>query len=182
MTNPDIELRDLGRLTRLGVKGPMSPRWLVEQGVPVPAEIYGAVRLDSLGYIVRLGAGEFFLEAPSGGATIGRLAAALSQSPAGVYRTPREDATFQISGGSSKELFAQTCGIDFRGLPPMKAIFTRVAGVSCAILPEQVDVGPSYRLWLDPSYSDYLFYALAQIVDDLGGQVVGRSVQAAASH
>ena len=50
---------------------------------------------------------------------------------------------------------------------------TRVAGVSCMILPLQAEEAPAFRFWLDPSYGSYLWEALLEIVRDQGGDAIG---------
>jgi len=50
---------------------------------------------------------------------------------------------------------------------------TRIAGVSCAVLPLEVGGIPMFRLWLDCSYGVYLWEALYEIVRDHGGDVIG---------
>ena len=54
-----------------------------------------------------------------------------------------------------------------------RLIMTRVAGVSCAVLPIEAAGIPQFRLWLDCSYGVYLWEALYEIVRDHGGEVVG---------
>ncbi len=50
---------------------------------------------------------------------------------------------------------------------------TRVAGVSCMILPLQAEEAPSFRFWLDPSYGSYLWEALLEIVRHQSGDAIG---------
>jgi sarcosine oxidase subunit gamma len=107
------------------------------------------------------------VESGSDASLLDRLEAAWDQPPAGVYRVPREDATFLLAGPQKHSVLSQTCGFDFRSTPPRRLVYTRVAGVSCAILP---DAG-AFRLWLDPSFAAYLWHELAAIVEELGGRV-----------
>ncbi len=66
-----------------------------------------------------------------------------------------------------REVLAQTCAINFAAAPAGQLIYTRVAGVSCAILPA-LDGNPlSYRIWVDPSYAGYLAETLANIATEL---------------
>ena len=50
---------------------------------------------------------------------------------------------------------------------------TRVAGVSCMVLPLQAKGAPAFRFWLDASYGSYLWEALLEIVRDQGGDAIG---------
>jgi sarcosine oxidase subunit gamma len=169
MSAATLEFIDLGAPPKLGLKGPAANAWMTSQGVDVPADVFAANCTDDGGWIVRLGATEFMVESGRDETLVERLAAALSNSPAGVYRVPREDATFLLAGPKSRSVLSQTCGIDFRSVPPQRLIYTRVAGVSCAILPE---VGV-FRIWVDPSYAAYLWETLAMIVEELGGHTKG---------
>jgi glycine cleavage system aminomethyltransferase T len=66
----------------------------------------------------------------------------------------------------------ETFGFDFTN-PPASAVMTRVAGVSCMILPVQIEGVMALRLWLDPSYASYLWEALLEIVRHHGGDAIG---------
>jgi sarcosine oxidase gamma subunit len=70
-------------------------------------------------------------------------------------------------------VLAQTCGIDFEQAPPRQVILTRLAGVTCAILPQPEQDTEVYRLWVDHSHGIYLWQTLVQISDELGGRVIG---------
>jgi sarcosine oxidase subunit gamma len=48
-----------------------------------------------------------------------------------------------------------------------------VALTSCSIKREPLGDVPAYRLWCEPSYGEYLFAALLEIVHELGGGPVG---------
>ncbi len=70
-------------------------------------------------------------------------------------------------------MLAQTCGIDFDGTGQDRLIFTRVAGVSAAILPESIGAVSVFRFWIDASYAIYLWETLFEICDSLGGSLIG---------
>jgi hypothetical protein len=92
----------------------------------------------------------------------------------GVYRVQRQEAALLLSGARANDVLVETCGYDFRQ-PGNRLIMTRVAGVSCAILPIEAGGISMFRLWLDYSYGVYLWEALYEIVRDHGGDVVGMS-------
>ena len=90
----------------------------------------------------------------------------------GVYLVRRQDASFSLTGATSNSIWLETCGVDFRN-PPDGVVLTRVAGVSCMVLPVQIERASAFRLWLDPSYGSYLWDAILEIVRDHGGDVIG---------
>ena len=142
-------------------------RQCAEQGLAVPDGIFDAQHTADGGWLMRLGSSECLLEdgppVPAGeGSLVSRLESLLKRPVPGVYRFPREDAVFIISGPGVHEVFAQTCGIDFRTATPQRVIFSRVAGVSCGILLETPD-RRTYRIWCDPSYATYLDETLSSI-------------------
>ncbi|REJ75880.1 MAG: hypothetical protein DWQ34_06845 [Planctomycetota bacterium] len=170
---PAAALCDLSGLNQLGVKGPDAANWLSTAGVDVPADLYESRPLPSGGRVVRFGAHEFFLEDGIAGSKASELSEQLGFGAEQVYRVEHQDATFLLTGPRSLDVMAQTCGIDFREANGGRAIFTRVAGVSCALLPETIADQQAFRLWLDPSYAPYLWEELVVIVESLGGHVVG---------
>jgi sarcosine oxidase subunit gamma len=179
MANQVIQLSRLSSTQKFGVKGANAASWLEECGLPVPASVYDSLPTQSGGRIIRAGTTEFFIELPADDASIGRLSAGVS-TPA-VYLFPRSDQTILLGGPGALNVFAQTCGVDFRTCPSNKAVYSRVAGVSCAIVPisEQAD---DFRLYVDHTYVDYLWDTLSEIVADLGGTIVGDTMTDRASN
>ena len=164
---------DLSVLPKLGIKGPSAAAWLAEQSLPVPANTYDAASCDDGSCLVRLGVDEFLIEQHPGGSRVVELTELLTSPVPGVYPVCREDATFVLTGASAGEVMAQTCGVDMSRADRDRLIMTRVAGVSCSILPQMLGDLPCHRLWLDPSFAAGLWDALAQIVGELGGRVIG---------
>jgi sarcosine oxidase subunit gamma len=182
MSVVSIELAELSDVPMLGLKGSGAAVWLAGQGIEVPPAIYDTARLGSYGYVLRLGTNEFMLQDDANGTTVSRLQASLQSLPPGVYLVPHEDAVFELSGSDARLVFAQTCGIDFRTMPTRRVLYSRVAGVSCGILPEEAAGGVRYRIWLDPSYADYLWETLVTIVTELGGRCRGSAARTIAVH
>jgi len=165
----EITIGDASSLAKLGLKGPLAAQWLQEQNISVPRQSLSTGPIEGGGLIARLGTEEFLLESGRGNQLIAELESRLGSGHSGVYRVERQDATFLLSGVRVLEVFAQTCGVNFRELPAGQVIFTRVAGVSCTILPQSVGELTTYRLWVDPSFAADLWHSLYEITADLGG-------------
>ena len=169
------EFTDLSLLEKWGVKGPGAASWLEEKGLDVPPTIYASRPLPQGGLIVRVGTEEFFIEAAQSDVSLAWLRDSM---PDDATFTPviREDAAMLITGSGSRDLFAQTCSHRIEQSPCDQMIFTRVAGVSCGILPQSAGDSMQYRLWFDPSYATYLGETLLQIVSELSGDAADSSV------
>lgn len=168
-----LGLCDLSPLPKLGMRGPGAADWLREQGCAAPESIHDTGRLPDGGWIVRMGADELFLESGSACQTVPQLDASLGRGTGEVVRVERQEATFLVTGTRALDLFAQTCAIDFRAAAALRAVLTRVAGISCIVLPELVDDVPRYRIWLDSTYAASLWESLDEICLELGGQRIG---------
>jgi len=164
-----VALCDFSTLPKLGLKGPGAAGWLSRQGVTVPSGIYDTARPVDGGLIARVGVDEFFLE----DGVAARLRDQLDKADALAWQVERQDASFLLAGPEASVVMAQTCGVDVVREAPDRLLMTRVAGVSCSILPRAHGDGRLYRLWLDPSYAVYLWEQLTQIVTELGGGIVG---------
>lgn len=169
---PTLALCDLSFLLRFGVKGPSAEAWLRQHGVDVPPGIYDTRPLDR-GLVLRLGAADFLLEGGVSGGILAHLADELDGSPSGVYRVERQDAALALAGTRAPAVLAQLCSLDFSAAPPRRLLLTRAGGVNCGILPDSVGDVPLYRLWVDGTYAVSFWEALAEIVGELGGRVVG---------
>jgi sarcosine oxidase subunit gamma len=173
-----LALCDLSALNRVGVKGEGARAWLRECGADVPVKIYEVRALAPLGRIIRTGTTEFFIEDGPRSGWVARLGSDTPRPPAGVYRFVRQDASIGLVGESSFDVLAQTCGYNFRE-PEADFIYSRVAGVSCAILrdretrPGAAADAPLFRIWCDASYGAYLWETLLEIVKECDGDAVG---------
>ena len=167
-----LALCDLSGLPLMEVKGPGAAAWLTDRNLPVPAAIYEGESTSEGGWITRTGSEEFLLLSRAGGSQ-GELS---GSDPAGtVLITHRQDAIFLVAGHRIGELMAQTCGLDYGSLPERQTHFSRIAGVSCGMVKDQLNGTPVCWLWLDPSYALYLWEQLVQITTDLDGKIVGVS-------
>jgi hypothetical protein len=77
-----------------------------------------------------------------------------------------------LTGVRCNAVLRETCGVDFSD-PPDAVVMTRVAGVSCMVLPVSDKEARAFRFWLDPSYGSYLWKALLEIVRHQAGDVIG---------
>jgi hypothetical protein len=105
--------------------------------------------------VIRTDRHEVFFEDGPAGRRVSELEHELIPPSSGVYLVRRQDATFLLSGARCNWVLRETCGVDF-SQPPDGVVMTRVAGVSCMVLPfpaEAVEDTPAFRFWLDPSYA-----------------------------
>ena len=177
MSVPCLDVADTG--ARMGLKGPRASDWLATQGVAPPARANTwsrspAGRADVL--IARLGASEFFLEAPDD-AALAALAAGLAAEPAGVYPVLREDRAFRLSGPGVHDVLAQVCNVDFAGLnlEARPVIMTLMIGVAVIAVPDGRPEARQYRFWCDPTFGPSLGETLGAIIVECGGTITGES-------
>jgi glycine cleavage system aminomethyltransferase T len=168
----DLSLSDMSFLPKIGVKGPESLAWLAKAQVPVPESIYSFFLLADSGLVIRTDRHEVFIEGGLNGTLVSGLEHQLRSRPSGVYLVGRQEASFLLSGAKSNDILHETCGFDFSD-PPEGVVITRVAGVSCMILPLSAGEISTFRFWLDPSYGSYFWEALLEIVRGHGGDAIG---------
>jgi glycine cleavage system aminomethyltransferase T len=168
-----LGLCDVSGLRKLGLKGCDAQSWLVGEGIDVPGAVFDSRPLESDGIIIRFGSDEFFLEEGIAGSTVSSLAEQMDSHDGRLFRVEHQEATLLLTGSRSIEVLAQTCGINFAEVTQRRVIFTRIAGVSCGLLPDAVRDIPACRIWVDPSYAVYLWETLAEICESLGGKVIG---------
>ena len=91
-----------------------------------------------------------------------RWQAALAEAATGVYEVPQQSVTLELSGPHAPRALARCCAVNFAGEPSATILYTRVAGVSCAVLPRGDGEARTYRLWVDYSLAPYLWTTLAE--------------------
>jgi sarcosine oxidase subunit gamma len=168
----ELSLCDMSCLPKIGVKGPEALAWLAQAEILVPENVYDCRSLGNSGLVIRTDRHEVFIEDGSGSNRVSELERELSSLPLGVYLVRRQDASFLLIGARCNLVLSETCGVDFSN-PPDSVVMTRVAGVSCMILPLQAKEAPAFRFWLDPSYGSYLWKAMLEIVRNHGGEAIG---------
>ncbi len=167
-----LALCDLSALSKFGIKGEGSGRWLEEQGILLPEEVYQWVGLGDEGLIVSLDRDEYFLEEGFEGATVRQLYEKLGEGAEGCFRLNRQDAGLFLCGSQAYKVLRQACSHDFSNEKD-SLVMTQLAAVSCAILPSTIAGVSGFRIWLIPSYAIYLWQILFQIVKSCGGHAVG---------
>ena len=167
-----VGICDVSLLPKLGVKGTGAAGWLAEQWLKVPEEVYASAPLEAGGLIVRLGADEFLIEAGSLDESLAALRERMPGDALHVAPVAREDAGLLLVGPRATEMLLQTCGYEFAKSPDQRFVHTRIAGVSCGVLPQQILGNRGYRIWFDPSYALYLWETLVEIATELGGGMV----------
>lgn len=168
----ELALCDVSCFPRMSVKGPGTVSWLEQMQVPVPETVYSCLLLEDDGLVIRTDRQEVFLEDGPQSHIVSRLTEQLASGVSSLLRVERQDAAFLLSGSKANQVLAETCGFDFRE-PGIQLVMTRVAGVSCALLPLRTAGVPVYRIWLDGSYGVYLWEALLEIIHEHGGDAVG---------
>jgi len=165
---------------RCGLKGPRAAEWLTARGVELPTAPNTWVstvrgREERL-LVMRLGSGEFFLEAGEGEGAVRDIASAI-EANRGVYPVLREDLALALSGEASLEVLGQVCNVNFAALAldSRPVIMTLMIGVAVLVLPQGTGADGRYRIWCDPSFGPYLEDSLKTVVIDCGGIHIGGS-------
>lgn len=160
-------LHEITHLARIGLKGPNALSWLQERGITTPdrANSWCQTSDDEQDICVRLGATEFLLEQTDGNA-LRRFNAELATFIPGVYPVLREDRAFVLGGEGADEVLAQMCNVNFAALRPesQEAVMTLMIGVAVTVVPQGNAAQRRYRIWCDPSYGDYLWSSLQDVV------------------
>ena len=150
-------------LVKLGVKGPGVAAWARAHAIPLPAARYAVLPVGAAGVLARVGEGELILECLPEEPLWERWRTALAQVTTGVYSLEQQSVTLELSGPRAPQVLAQSCALDLAAEPLERILYTRVAGVSCAVLPRVVSGRRGYRLWVDYSLAPWLWTTLAVI-------------------
>ncbi len=164
----EAALFDNSLWSKFAVKGPSAAEWLRDQGVPIPDRTYDTNRPSAGDLVVRTGGDEFVIQSEREKGLADRIQEAYAGGD-GAWPYPHEAATFVLSGPHAPGVLLQTCSVNFASEPIDRIVYTRVAGVSCAILPEPRETKTTYRLWVPASYATYLAEVLLEIIVDLAG-------------
>ena len=156
-------LYDRSDTGKVGLKGPGVVDWLTRQALSCPQNIYALTRLDNGSLLVRIASDEVIIESPQPDGLIQRIENALLDGPTGVFRVEQQSATFILDGPSAPAIWAQTCGVNIVEEPDDRIVYTRVAGISCGVIPETCDTARAYRIWVDYSYGSALWQTLTEI-------------------
>jgi sarcosine oxidase subunit gamma len=158
---------------RLGLKGPRAAEWLAAHGIVLPMTpntwtLSQEPQISDALLVARLGAAEFFLDAATRDASLGRISAALKRGAQGVYPVTREDWCLDLSGDAVHEVLAQVCNVNFAALRPESrpAIMTLMIGIAVLVVPR---AERQLRIWCDPTFGPYLSESLGAVVTECGG-------------
>ena len=162
-----VSVSDLADHRKVGLKGPGVSDWLQERQMACPADVYDVVRVDDGSLAVRVGSDEVILESPDSGELVETVEVALKARVPGVYRVEQQTSTFRLSGPAAIPVWAQTCGVDVPAEPLDRILYTRVAGISCGIIPEIINGERAYRIWVDYSYAPDFFRTIIEITRGL---------------
>jgi sarcosine oxidase subunit gamma len=171
-----LGVADVSCLSRYGVKGSNATQWLLERGIAIPTNPNAWTLCEQKTLVLRLGSSEFLIEDQLGGTACNRLVADTARV-ASVYKVPRADAAFIVSGSEVLNLFSELCSLDLRdkSFAAKDLIMTQVAGISATIIHQTLNGEPVYRIWCDGTYGPYMWEVLTEIATELGGGAVGLS-------
>jgi sarcosine oxidase subunit gamma len=163
-------LEQITQHARVGVKGPQAAAWLQQRGIAIPdrANAWSPLSEDKeqRDIVARLGATEFFLE-HSNPRSLQALQQELAAAPiSGVYPVLREDHAFVLAGTAADAALAEVCNMNFSALraETREAVMTMMIGVAVIVVPQGNAAQRRYRIWCDPSYGDYLWSSLQDVV------------------
>ena len=169
-----LGVTDVSCLARYGVKGPNATQWLLERGIAIPTTPNSWTMCEQKTLVLRLGSSEFLIEDQLGGSVCSRLVSDTNRV-ASVYKVPRADAAFIVSGSEALNLLSELCSLDLRekSLAAKDLIMTQVAGISATVIRQTLNGEPVYRIWCDGTYGPYMWEVLIEIATELGGGAVG---------
>ena len=169
-----LGVTDVSCFPRYGFKGPQAAQWAADHELAIPSSPNSWTLSDQKSLVLRLGGSEFVLEDQVGGVACEKLSS-ISARVAGVYKVPRADAAFILTGSAVLNLFTELCSLDLRSsaLLANDVIMTQVAGISAIVIRQTHNGEPVYRIWCDGTYGAYMWETLIEIAVELGGGAVG---------
>lgn len=154
-------------LIKVGVKGGGLGLWADEHGIVLPSGLYATSPVGDRGMLARVGTNEIILECAPDAPQFAAIERGLGQPGPDVIRVEQQTATFELSGPHARRIMSQTCGVSFPEAEPPRIVFTRIAGVSCGVIPMAHDGGAVFRIWVDYTFAPYLWETLAEIASEL---------------
>ena len=169
-----LGVTDVSCLQRYGFKGPQAAKWATEHALEIPIKPNSWTLSNSNALVLRLGGSEFLVEDQFGGKTSQQLSSDTLRVP-GVYKVPRADAAFILSGSAVLNLFSELCSLDLRASALLEndLMMTQVAGISATVIRQTRNGEMLYRIWCDGTYGACMWNALLEIANELGGGAVG---------
>jgi glycine cleavage system aminomethyltransferase T len=167
-----IELRDLTRYGRFGVKGRGASDWLRSRDIELPERINILAPIASRGLdIVRLGA-EDYLFLPQSVEQSASLTALRAEWEADTlqrkgFNAWREEvwAWFHICGTDVADLLAKTCPVDLNAdrLPVRSVVQTRVAQMDCILVRTDRTNTHGFDLFFDVASANFMMRSLREL-------------------
>ncbi|GLR84625.1 hypothetical protein [Bradyrhizobium iriomotense] len=167
-----IDLRDLTRYGRFGVKGRGASDWLRSKGIAFPERINTLAPIASRTLdIVRLGA-EDYLFLPQSVEQSASLSALRTEweadgLPRKGFNAWREEvwAWFHISGTDVAELLAKTCPVDLNAdrLPVRSVVQSRVAQMDCILARTDRAGNHGFDLFFDVASASFMMRSLREL-------------------
>jgi sarcosine oxidase gamma subunit len=158
----DSALSRIAGLVKVGLKGPGLRDVAAALTLELP-DINSFVRIDRWGVLARVAKNEIIIECEPTHALIANVQRFLTERSS-VYEIEQQSETFELHGRQALRVFAETCGVDVAREPTGRIIFTRVAGVSCGLIPLEQDGSRVYRIWADCTFAPYLWEQLSNIL------------------
>ncbi|MBR1175206.1 hypothetical protein JQ617_14650 [Bradyrhizobium sp. KB893862 SZCCT0404] len=167
-----IELMDLTRYGRFGVKGRGASDWLRSKGIALPERINTLAPIAARGLdIVRLGA-EDYLFLPQSLEQSSSLGALRADWEAGGparkgFNAWREEvwAWFHVGGADVAELLAKTCPVDLNAdrLPVRSVVQSRVAQMDCILVRTDRTGRHGFDLFFDVASASFMMRSLREL-------------------
>lgn len=179
-----LSLCDLSGLSRLGLKGPGTCRWLSTQRITIPVQSNQAASQEDNTLLVRLGAEEVLIlsDLETRSRRIETLVEThqnggdLPISPRG-FIVPRQDSHiwFRLSGRKAAAMLAKLCSVDLRvtAFGQHAVAQTSVARLNAIVIRDDLTNISSYHLLADSTCAEYWWECLLDAGAEYGMRVVG---------
>ncbi|WP_181957603.1 sarcosine oxidase subunit gamma [Streptomyces paludis] len=138
-------------------------------GAPLPG-LCGHTAAAGSRTVVWLGPDEWLVLSRAEAASVAaELAEALGADPGSVVDVSANRTTLELAGPAARQVLEKGCPLDLhpRAFGPGRAVSTTVGPV--AVLLQQVDAAPTYRLYPRASFADYLARWLIDAMSEYGG-------------
>lgn len=165
-----IQLLDLTRYSRFGLKGRGAGDWLISRKIEFPGRINTLIASHGID-IVRLGAEDFLFLPRSVGQSAPLAALRTEWESASLerkgYNAWREEvwAWFHIYGANVADLLAKTCPVDLNAdrLPAGSVVQTRVAQMDCTLVRTDRANTHGFDLFFDVASADFMMRSLQEL-------------------
>ena len=155
-----------GECRTFRLEGPDVLAWLATKGIECPETMFAVSYTgeDRETVVARVARDAIILQGGVQSREIACLENDLRARAPGVFLGEIQASTFRLSGPKAAVVWSQTCGVALPERPSHEVVYTRVAGVSVAVIPEQGEADRSYRIWVDYSYAPDLWNTFVEIL------------------